>query len=39
VQPFDVTPFFSGFEGGSAQDRALCWPLLGALMRTEGRKL
>ena len=30
---------FSGFEGGSVQDRAMCWPLLGALMRTEGRKL
>ena len=39
VQPLDATPFFSGFEGGSAQDRALCWPLLGALMRTEGRRL
>lgn len=39
VQPLDVAPFFPGFEGGSSQDRALCWPLLGALMRTEGRKL
>ncbi len=39
VQALDVTPFFSGFEGGSVQDRAMCWPLLGALMRTEGRKL
>jgi MSHA biogenesis protein MshI len=39
VQPLDVTPFFQGFEGGSAQDRAMCWPLLGVLMRTESRKL
>lgn len=39
VQPLDIASLFSGFEGGSPQDRALCWPLLGALMRTEGRKL
>ena len=35
----EVEPFFKGFEGGVAEDRALCWPLLGVLMRTEGRKL
>lgn len=39
VTAMDVTPWFPGFEGGAESDRALCWPLLGVLMRTESRKL
>ncbi len=39
VRPMDVELMFPGFEGGSPEDRALCWPLLGALMRVESRKL
>ena len=39
VQVMDVDAMFPGFEGGAPLDRALCWPLLGALMRTESRKL
>lgn len=40
----DVTPMalgglFTGMEGGSADDRARCLPLLGVLMRTESTKL
>jgi MSHA biogenesis protein MshI len=39
VLPMDVNALFPGFEGGTPADRALCWPLLGALMRSESRKL
>lgn len=39
VLPLDVSALFPGFEGGSDEDRQLCWPLLGVLLRTEGRKL
>ena len=39
VLPMDVDAYFPGFSGGSDQDRAMCWPLLGLLMRTESRKL
>lgn len=39
VSALDVGWQFPGFEGGSEADRLLCWPLLGALMRNEGRKL
>lgn len=38
VGELDVSAFFPGFEGGSAADRQMCWPLLGVLMRNEGRK-
>lgn len=39
VTPLDATPLFPGFEGGSEADRRLCWPLLGVLLRSEGRQL
>jgi MSHA biogenesis protein MshI len=39
VLTLDVAALFPGFEGGTPQERALCWPLLGVLLRTEGRKL
>lgn len=39
VQPMEVTDLFPGFEGGTEADRQLCWPLLGALLRTESRRL
>lgn len=39
VLPMDIEGFFSGYDGAAAEDRALCWPLLGLLMRTETRKL
>ena len=39
VQPMNVEALFTGFEGGAEGDRALCWPLLGVLMRSESRKL
>jgi MSHA biogenesis protein MshI len=39
VLPLDVSPLFPGFEGGSDEDRRLCWPLLGVLLRSEDRKL
>ena len=39
VMPLDVSALFPGFEGGSDEDRQLCWPLLGVLLRSEGRKL
>jgi MSHA biogenesis protein MshI len=39
VTSLDVSALFPGFEGGTEADRLLCWPLLGALMRTESRKL
>ena len=39
VSGIDVNSLFQGFEGGSEDDRLLCWPLLGALMRSETRKL
>ena len=38
VLPMDVSPIFPGFEGGSDEDRRLCWPLLGVLLREEGRE-
>jgi MSHA biogenesis protein MshI len=39
VTALDVFALFPGFEGGADADRLLCWPLLGALMRTQSRKL
>jgi MSHA biogenesis protein MshI len=39
VVPLDVAAMFPGFEGGSEADRQLCWPLLGVLLRDEGRRL
>lgn len=39
VTTLDVSAMFPGFEGGSEADRLLCWPLLGVLLRIEGRKL
>lgn len=39
VVPLDVSALFPGFEGGSEADRQLCWPLLGVLLRHEGRQL
>jgi MSHA biogenesis protein MshI len=39
VTALDVAALFPGFEGGADADRLLCWPLLGALLRTESRKL
>ena len=39
VTALDVNALFPGFEGGTEGDRALCLPMLGVLMRTEGRKL
>ncbi len=39
VLPLDVAPLFPGFEGGTEEERQLCWPLLGVLLRHEGRKL
>lgn len=38
VAALDVSAMFPGFEGGAAADRQLCWPLLGVLLRNEGRK-
>ena len=39
VLPMDVHAFFPGMEGGTDQDIAACWPLLGLLLRTDSRKL
>ena len=39
VQALAINTLVAGFEGGSEEDRALCVPLLGVLMRTENRKL
>ncbi|MCZ8251863.1 MAG: hypothetical protein O9318_05280 [Hylemonella sp.] len=39
VTPLDIGPLFPGFEGGGEADRRLCWPLLGVLLRSEGRQL
>ena len=39
VGVLDVGALFPGFEGGSEADRQLCWPLLGVLLRSEGRRL
>ncbi len=39
VLPLDVSALFPGFAGGGEADRQLCWPLLGVLLRHEGRKL
>jgi len=38
VTPLDASPLFPGFEGGNEADRRLCWPLLGVLLRSEGRQ-
>ena len=35
----DVDAHFTGFSGGSDDDRTLCWPLLGLLLRSESRRL
>lgn len=39
VLPMEVSEFFIGMDGGTPADVAACWPLLGVLLRTEGRKL
>jgi len=39
VEPMALGELFPGFEGGAEADRQLCWPLLGALLRTESRRL
>ena len=39
VQAMDVSAHFPGFVEVAHEDAALCWPLLGLLMRTEDRKL
>jgi MSHA biogenesis protein MshI len=39
VLPLEVAALFPGFDGGSDEDRRLCWPLLGVLLRSEDRKL
>lgn len=39
VKALDVASFFPGFESRSAQERMLCLPLLGILLRTEERNL
>jgi MSHA biogenesis protein MshI len=39
VKAMDVDAMFTGFTDAAATDMALCWPLLGALLRTESRKL
>ena len=39
VGSMDIKSLFGGFERASARDQAVCWPLLGTLMRTESRKL
>jgi MSHA biogenesis protein MshI len=39
VKTMDVDSLFPGFDGGEAQDRALCRPLLGVLLRTVERNL
>ena len=40
VGELDVAAMFPGFGGAAAAaDQALCWPLLGVLMRTDERQL
>ena len=39
VVPMLLDGTVEGFTGGDEQDRALCWPLLGLLMRADTRKL
>ena len=39
VLPLDVSAMFAGFAEGAPDDRALCLPLLGVLMRSESHKL
>jgi len=39
VKALNVDSFFPGFESHSAQERMLCLPLLGILLRTEERNL
>lgn len=38
VGVLDMAALFPGFEGGTVQEQRLCWPLLGALLRTESSK-
>lgn len=37
VTTLEVAALFAGYEGATEADKLLCWPLLGALMRTESR--
>jgi len=37
VSPLDVIAHFEGFEEAGADEQQLCWPLLGLLLRDEGR--
>lgn len=39
VVPMAMDGVVEGFTGGADEDRALCWPLLGLLMRADTRKL
>lgn len=39
ISVLDVDSMFPGFAPKSAQEQMLCWPLLGALLRTDDRKL
>lgn len=39
VVPMTLEGIVDGFTGGADDDRALCWPLLGLLMRADTRKL
>lgn len=39
VLALDVSAWFAGHAGASANDQELCLPLLGVLLRTESRKL
>jgi MSHA biogenesis protein MshI len=39
VLAMDVHALFAGFESGSQEDRSVCLPLLGVLLRSESRKL
>jgi len=39
VVPLDVKPIFSGLDSVKADDLALCLPLVGVLLRTEGSTL
>jgi MSHA biogenesis protein MshI len=39
VQPLDIETQFVGLEAIPVEDKAICLPLLGVLLRTENRKL
>jgi MSHA biogenesis protein MshI len=39
VVPMHLEGLVEGFDAGTEDERALCWPLIGLLMRTESRKL